>query len=120
MGGIDTIDVWGDPRVKKLSANVRGVNYGKRKTRISSSPEYCRVYCKHGADTHSSGYWLAEPESAPARASIFLVRVDSVPRNGLLQLKADAYHRFTVIQIYQPRGECRFLCSWILVFESSP
>ncbi|KAJ9606676.1 hypothetical protein H2200_008684 [Cladophialophora chaetospira] len=43
---IDSIDVWSDPRVKKLSASVRGVNYG---------------------------YWLAEPESTAVRASIFLV-----------------------------------------------
>lgn len=26
----DSINVWTDPRVQKLSANVRGVNYGNR------------------------------------------------------------------------------------------
>lgn len=83
MGGIDAIDVWGDPRVQKLSANVRGVNYGNRKTKTISSPEYCRVSCEHGADINPSGYWLAEPESTPARASIFLVIGDSVSRSGM-------------------------------------
>ncbi|KIW34751.1 uncharacterized protein PV07_01509 [Cladophialophora immunda] len=41
----DSIDVWNDPRVRKLSATLSGVNYG---------------------------YWLAEPQSSP-RGTIFLV-----------------------------------------------